>query len=157
MNSAKLDREAQALVKLLDGFDAFNMELVTEIQNELLGKGKSGADIIAQHFTKKPNKGGNIPKLEPETIKAKKTGIKLVERGDLKKATLKGQKPKIKRSGISYTADVPDYGEYLHKGIKTKSGLKKFKFFNIFRNELPLFNKMVETVFNHLLRKKGVM
>jgi len=155
--SVAYDKEAEAVITLLDNFDDFNIDLVTEIQDELLGKGRSGADIIAQHFKKKPNRGGNIPRLEPETIKAKKTGIKLVERGDLKEATLKGEKPRIGRRNIRLSATVPKYGKRLHNGIETKSGPKKFKAFHIFKNEASLFNRMAVTVFNHLLRKKGVM
>jgi hypothetical protein len=131
--SVKYDKDAEALIKFLDGFDEFNKDYVQQIDKELKGKGKTGANIIEQHFQKSPRRGGNLPKLEESTLKAKKGPKKLVEKGSLKAATLKPQKPKVKgKSVVLFAKKIPEYGDHLTKGIPSKSGTKVYNFFNLF-------------------------
>ena len=153
--TVKYDAAALSTIKLLKGFGKFNQEYLVQIDKEMRGKGQGGANIIEKHFEKSPKRGGNIPKLEPKTIKQKKTKIKLVESGALKRATLKPRKPSIKGNKILFTAKVPDYGKHLTDGIPTKKGKKVFNFFNIFKNERGLFDRMAQSVFDFMLLSKG--
>jgi hypothetical protein len=151
-----MDNEAKALVKLLEGFDDFNMLYLSEIDKTLKGKRKSGANIVEQHFQKKANRGGNLPALEPSTLKRKKDNRKLVVTGNLKAQTLKPKKPKIRGNKAILRAKVDEYGKHLTDGIPSKSGKKVYNFFNIFKNEMSLFDSMAQKLFDFLLLSKGV-
>lgn len=154
--TVQMDKEAKALIKFLDGFDEFNMEYAQQIDKELKGKGKTGANIIEQHFEKSPTRGGNLPKLEKSTIKRKSTKIKLVETGRLKKQATKPKKPKIRGNRLIIRGKVDQYGKHLTDGIPSKRGKKEYNFFNVFKNELGFFNKMAQSVFDFMLLSKGV-
>ena len=150
------DQKAVAVIKFLDGFGKFNAEYLKQIDKEIKGNGRTGANIIEQHFEKSPSKGGNLPALEKSTIKRRKPEKKLVQEGDLKGASLKSRKPKVRGNKAIFSAKAPEYGKHLTDGIPSKKGKKVYNFFNIFKNELGLFNKMTQSVFDFLLLTKGV-
>lgn len=158
--TVKLDPAAKALVKLLNGFDKFNLEYLDQVNDELRGKGRGGANIIEQHFQKKAGGSTEIyPSLEPETIKRKKSKLMMVESGDLKRATLKTMKAKIKGRKVNFKATVPDYGKRLKNGIEVKGPPKRKKvydFFNIFKSEKGLFDRMTQSVLDFMILSKGI-
>ena len=157
--TVEYDQEARALIKLLDGFPAFNQQYVSQLDKEIKGKGRTGANIIEKHFEIKNKSAGNMPALEDSTVKRKKgKPTKLVMSGTLKAQALKPKKPKITGSKVIMRAKVDQYGKWLSDGsIVNKEGKEKiYNFFNIFKNEMGLFNKMAQSVFDFLLLKQGV-
>lgn len=155
--TVKVDASAKSLIKLLNGFDKFNVQYLNQINDELRGEGKTGANIIEQHFQKKAGGGTKIyPSLEPNTIKRKKTKLMMVEGGTLRAATLKTMKPKVRGRKITFRASVPKYGKFLKKGIPSSKGKKVYDFFNIFKSERSLFDRMAQSVLDFLILSKGV-
>lgn len=155
--TVELDQPAKSLIKLLNGFPKFNVEYINQINDELRGKGKTGANIIEQHFEKKAGGKTKIyPSLEPGTIKRKTTSLMMVESGELKRATLKTMKPKISGRKVTFKARVPEYGKFLKEGIKGPKGKKVYDFFNIFKSEQGLFDRMTQSVLDFLILSKGV-
>ena len=158
--TVELDQPAKNLIKLLNGFPKFNVEYINQINDELRGKGKTGANIIEQHFEKKAGGKAKIyTSLEPGTIKRKTTSLMMVESGDLKRATLKTMKPKISGRKVTFKAKVPEYGKRLRDGIEVKGPPKRQKVydcFNIFKSEQGLFDRMTQSVLDFLILSKGV-
>ena len=52
--SVEFDAAAKSTIKLLNNFGKFNAEYLAQIDKEIKGKGKGGANIIEQHFQKSP-------------------------------------------------------------------------------------------------------
>ena len=80
----------------------------------------------------------------------------LVESGTLKRDTLKSMKPKVQGRKVIFKAKVPDYGKFLKEGIPSKKGKKVYDFFNIFKSERGLFDRMTQSVLDFLILSKGV-
>ena len=161
---AELDREAKAIVKLLDNFGDFNEKVVDDIASALASDGPSG--ILTSRFKRKMTGNNTYRDLADKTKKQKKKKSQkytMNATGDTLKDIKRTTKGKVKGNKILLTAKVPDYAEMHQKG-KTKNG-KKLEFFSFNDNdedgkpmqtEVRTFNKVAETQFNKNLAEMGI-
>lgn len=87
-------------------------------------------DIVRGIDAKRAIDGGSLPDNEPATIKRKGVNRPLIDTGTLRSeffAKLQGKSKVI----ISIGSERKEIGGYLQKGIETKKGLKRYKFFGI--------------------------
>lgn len=156
--SVVYDSEAKALVKLLDGFDGFNEELVDDITDEM--RGNNG--VMRKRFERKVGNQRTYEKLKPSTVKRKKARNErnvMVATGTLKGKTLASMKGEIKRRNIEFSATVPEYGKFHQEGI----GNVQREYFSLNGkdgspqpNDVLFFNRTVERRYDILLKKKGL-
>jgi len=154
-----MDSEAKALVRLLDGFDEFNDELVDNVTDEM--RGNNG--VIRKRFERKIENQRTYEPLKAKTIKRKKKANErnmLVSTGTLKGKTLGSMKGEIKRHNVEFSAKVPDYGKYHQEG---KGETTQREFFSLngkdgqpMTQDVRFFDRAVERQFDILLKKKGL-
>ena len=159
--TVKMDEEAKALTKLLDGYEKFNDKFVDKLAKSMVAN--QDKSPIQNRFQRSAQNNRTYEPLKPKTKAQKeKKGepYAMQSSGDTKRAVKKSIRGIAKKDKIIFTADVPKYAA-MHNDGTGNAPQRQFFSFNG-KSGRPLapdvnnFNSVADNVFNALLAKEGL-